>query len=66
MLVIEHVEYIISIWTGNNWFGGTDANVFVQIFGQLENSGQLRLEGSFERGDKDVFKFRLVNLGMLN
>ena len=65
--ITEHVEYTITIWTGDNWFGGTDANVFVQLYGQFGSSGALRLESStssFERGSKDVFKFRLLNLGM--
>ena len=69
-LIIEY-EYIISLWTGNKFFGGTDANVFVKICGKNYCSGELQLKGSstnpFERGDKDVFKvISLVNLGMLH
>ena len=69
-LIIEY-EYIISLRTGNEFFGGTDANVFVKICGKNYCSGELQLKGSstnpFERGDKDVFKvISLVNLGMLH
>ena len=68
-LVIEY-EYIISIGTGNELFGGTDANVFVKICGEKRCSGEIQLKGSstnpFERGDRDVFKvISLKNLGML-
>ena len=61
----------MSLKTGNELFGGTDAKVFAEICGQRYCSGEFQLQGSstnpFERGDKDVFKvISLVNFGMLH
>ena len=55
--------------TGNVFFGGTDANVYIKLRGKLRASDDLLLTGSstnpFERGDRDVFKFTILNLGKL-
>ena len=55
--------------TGNDFFGGTDANVYIKLRGKLRASDDLLLTGSstnpFERGDRDVFKFTILNLGKL-
>ena len=55
--------------TGNNLFGGTDANVYIRLRGKLRTSDDLLLTGSstnpFERGDRDVFQFTILNLGKL-
>ena len=55
--------------TGNDFFGGTDANVYIKLRGNLRASDDLLLTGSstnpFERGDRDVFKFTILNLGKL-
>jgi len=58
--------YKISILTGDTRGAGTNANVFVQIFGANGDSGILKLEGeenSFERAQKAIFGFQLVDLG---
>ena len=55
--------------TGNDFFGGTDANVYIKLRGNLRASDDLLLTGSstnpFERGDRDVFQFTILNLGKL-
>ena len=55
--------------TGNNLFGGTDAKVYIRLRGKLRASDDLLLTGSstnpFERGDRDVFQFTILNLGKL-
>ena len=55
--------------TGNDFFGGTDANVYIKLRGNLRASDDLLLTGlstnPFERGDRDVFKFTILNLGKL-
>ena len=50
---------------------GTDANVFVNLFGDRGDSGPLALEKSqlnmnkFERNQKDVFEFQIGEIGEL-
>lgn len=50
---------------------GTDANVFVQLFGDRGDSGPLGLENSklnlnkFERNQKDEFEFQVGDIGEL-
>lgn len=50
---------------------GTDANVFVQLFGDRGDSGPLALENSklnmnkFERNQKDEFEFQVGDIGEL-
>ena len=54
--------------TGDVRGAGTDANVFVQLFGQNGDSGERKLESSgnnFERGHTDVFGIEAVDLGEL-
>ena len=62
-------EYTISVQTGDKRGCGTDANVFLLIFGQNGSSGELALKESknnsdkFERGQTDVFSFKMLSLG---
>lgn len=47
---------------------GTDANVFIQIFGEHGDSGEQKLSGArncFERGQRDEFGFECVDLGKI-
>lgn len=50
-------NYKVTAYTGNEYMAGTDARVFVELFGQnygqSQNSGEVELAGSknaFERG----------------
>ena len=51
--------------TGTDPFGGTDATVYMKLYGESSKSQILELSGSFERGDIDEFKFKLPSLGKL-
>lgn len=60
--------YNISVTTGNRHGAGTDANVFVTIFGKGGDSGERQLANrgnNFERNKTDVFQFECVDLGEL-
>lgn len=54
--------------TGDIRGAGTDANVFLQLFGTNGDSGECKLEASgnnFERGHTDTFGVEAVDLGEL-
>jgi len=62
------IKYKIEVTTGDRRGAGTDANVFVTVYGENGDSGQRKLEGSgnlFERAQTDEFGFELVELGEL-
>lgn len=48
---------------------GTDSNVFIQLFGEKNDSGKITLETSktnrnkFERGQTDVFEIKEADVG---
>ena len=51
-------KYIVAITTSTIKGASTDANVFVEFFGELGSSGQIKLDSSrehFERGSTDSF-----------
>jgi hypothetical protein len=62
------VRYQLEVFTGNKSGAGTDAEVFVDIFGELGDTGERRLKKSetnrnpFEKGKVDVFRFEAVTL----
>ena len=62
----------LFVKTGNIRGCGTDANVFVRLFGVLGDSGDQPLTKSethrnkFERNHTDIFTFSCVDLGVLN
>eukprot|EP00798_Chlamydomonas_sp_ICE-L_P018434 gene18434-24910_t len=65
-------KYKISVHTSDIRFSGTDANVYIQLFGQLEGvektTEKAALNSSkndFERGNIDVFNLTLTNVGDL-
>lgn len=46
-------NYEVTIYTGNAFMAGTDARIFVELFGELRNSGEVELTGkksAFARG----------------
>ena len=63
------VKYKIEVTTSNKSYAGTDANVFIKIYGQNTSTDRLLLTKSktsknpFEQGKTDVFTFELPNLG---
>ncbi len=69
---IARTDYKVSVRTSDLSGAGTDANVFVTLFGQNGDSGELELRKSetnmnkFERGRLDVFVFKgVLSLGEL-
>jgi len=46
-------KYRVTVYTGNKRGAGTDANVYVTLFGEMGDSAERRLDNSknnFERG----------------
>eukprot|EP00775_Hariotina_reticulata_P001782 gene1782-2116_t len=71
-LAVSKLNYRVTVCTSDVKFGGTDANVFIDIIGQRDgqhvSSGRIALNSSsndFERGRTDTFNLHLSNLGSL-
>ncbi|OPJ83462.1 hypothetical protein AV530_006350 [Patagioenas fasciata monilis] len=63
---LREVLYSISIHTGTLPASGTDADVFITVFGEQGDSCKRRLRHSnFERGQVCVSEMRAVDLGQL-
>ncbi|KAM6364399.1 LOW QUALITY PROTEIN: lipoxygenase homology domain-containing protein 1 [Pluvialis apricaria] len=66
-LVLRFHTYKISMFTG----AGTDGNVFLNIYGDLGDTGERKLSKSevnfnkFERGQEDMFTIQAADLGIL-
>ncbi|KAH8871549.1 Lipoxygenase homology domain-containing protein 1 [Schistosoma japonicum] len=64
--------YEVKIITGNRTFAGTDASVYLTLYGDNGDSGERKLTKSlthrnkFERGQTDVFQMEIVDLGKIN
>ncbi|NWT00657.1 LOXH1 protein, partial [Mionectes macconnelli] len=64
---LREVLYSISVHTGTLPASGTDANVFITVFGEQGDSCKRRLRHSnFERGQVSISEMRAVDLGQLN
>lgn len=63
--------YTVNVKTGDVFQRGTDANVFINIYGEFGNTGERKLAHSethidkFERNHIDVFKVEAVDLGKI-
>jgi len=61
------VKYGIMVQTGNEFRCGTNANVFITIYGSNGDSGKQPLTQSkrvlFDRNQKDNFELEAVDLG---
>uniref|UniRef100_A0A3B5A4D6 Lipoxygenase homology domain-containing protein 1-like n=1 Tax=Stegastes partitus TaxID=144197 RepID=A0A3B5A4D6_9TELE len=70
--MVEKTTYIIQVQTSDVGAAGTDANVFLMVFGEYGDTGTLPLKESanrnkFERKAKDVFRFPdILSLGELS
>ncbi|KAK7479806.1 hypothetical protein BaRGS_00028986, partial [Batillaria attramentaria] len=67
---LEEVEYTVRVFTGSEFGAGTDANVFLTLYGEKGDSGERKLKDSnnrnkFERNQEDVFQIKAVDLGKL-
>ncbi|PAA87710.1 hypothetical protein BOX15_Mlig005461g1 [Macrostomum lignano] len=70
--LIGPVRYRISVKTSDERFSGTNANVFVRLYGEYGDSGDLRLnqltkpdKKPFQTGQTDTFELELLDLGGL-
>ncbi|XP_073676001.1 lipoxygenase homology domain-containing protein 1-like [Garra rufa] len=67
---LEENTYELHIFTGNMMGAGSDANVFINIYGENGDTGERPLRKSnhlnkFERGQEDIFSITAVELGPL-
>ncbi|XP_062867638.1 lipoxygenase homology domain-containing protein 1-like [Trichomycterus rosablanca] len=67
---LEENTYEIHVFTGTMWGAGTDANVYINIYGEMGDTGERKLRKSnhfnkFERGQEDVFTLTAMDLGLL-
>nr|XP_009664467.1 PREDICTED: lipoxygenase homology domain-containing protein 1 [Struthio camelus australis] len=68
---LEVHTYKISVFTGDIYGAGTDANVFLNIYGDLGDTGERKLSKSetnfnkFERAQEDTFTMQAVDLGII-
>ncbi|XP_071760769.2 lipoxygenase homology domain-containing protein 1 [Centroberyx gerrardi] len=62
--------YEVHVFTGSMWGAGTDSNVYINIYGEIGDTGERRLRKSnnlnkFEKDQEDVFNITAVDLGTL-
>ncbi|XP_030006124.1 lipoxygenase homology domain-containing protein 1 [Sphaeramia orbicularis] len=67
---LEVNSYEVHVFTGTMWGAGTDANVYINIYGEIGDTGERKLRKSnnlnkFEKGNEDVFTITAVDLGVL-
>ncbi|NXU53866.1 LOXH1 protein, partial [Turnix velox] len=63
---LREVLYLISVHTGTLPASGTDADVFITVFGELGDSCKRRLRHSnFEKGQVCISEMRALDLGQL-
>ncbi|XP_056259329.1 lipoxygenase homology domain-containing protein 1 isoform X1 [Seriola aureovittata] len=68
---LETHTYKVSVMTGDVYGAGTDANVFLTIYGDLGDTGERKLSKSetnsnkFERGSVDKFTMEAIDLGQV-
>uniref|UniRef100_A0AAQ5YJ88 PLAT domain-containing protein n=1 Tax=Amphiprion ocellaris TaxID=80972 RepID=A0AAQ5YJ88_AMPOC len=66
----EDGEIVVHVFTGTMFGAGTDANVYINIYGETGDTGERRLRKSnnlnkFEKGEEDIFNITAVDLGIL-
>ncbi len=76
MSLVFHIlwpaRYKVTVVTGDVAKAGTDANVFIQLFGSESDTGEVSLFKSeshkdpFERNHRDVFHIEAVSVGDLS
>lgn len=55
-------SYEVHVFTGTMWGAGTDANVYINIYGEVGDTGERRLKKSnhlnkFEKGQVKISEF---------
>ena len=63
-------NYVIKVHTGDFRGAGTDADVYINIFGDMGDTGQKfidnRMQNNFERGKMDTFTLTLPSVGIVD
>ncbi|XP_036382736.1 lipoxygenase homology domain-containing protein 1-like [Megalops cyprinoides] len=67
---LEENTYEVYVYTGSMWGAGTDANVYINIYGENGDTGERWLRKSnnlnkFEKGQEDMFSITAIELGPL-
>ncbi|XP_076613401.1 lipoxygenase homology domain-containing protein 1 [Chaetodon auriga] len=67
---LEMNSYEVHVFTGTMWGAGTDANVYINMYGEIGDTGERQLRKSnnlnkFEKGQEDIFNITAVDLGIL-
>ncbi|XP_062409544.1 lipoxygenase homology domain-containing protein 1-like [Sardina pilchardus] len=67
---LEENTYEVHVFTGTSWGAGTDAKVFINIYGESGDTGERHLRKSnhlnkFERNQEDMFTVSAIDLGPL-
>ncbi|XP_032395727.1 lipoxygenase homology domain-containing protein 1 isoform X1 [Etheostoma spectabile] len=67
---LEVNSYEVHVFTGTMWGAGTDANVYINIYGEIGDTGERQLRkannlNKFEKGQEDIFNITAVDLGIL-
>uniref|UniRef100_A0A8D3DQI5 Lipoxygenase homology PLAT domains 1 n=1 Tax=Scophthalmus maximus TaxID=52904 RepID=A0A8D3DQI5_SCOMX len=67
---LEMNSYDVHVFTGAMWGAGTDANVYINVYGEIGDTGERRLRKSnnlnkFEKDHEDIFNITAVDLGIL-
>nr|XP_021324886.1 lipoxygenase homology domain-containing protein 1-like [Danio rerio] len=60
------INYEVTVVTGDVWAAGTNANVFLQIYGEEGKSELIRLKSrsnNFERGTTEIFRIEALDVG---
>ncbi|KAI3372735.1 hypothetical protein L3Q82_023197 [Scortum barcoo] len=64
----KYNKYVVSVFTADMKGSGTDADVFINIFGEFGDTGERRLDSdknNFEKGTEDKFTIEAPNLGKI-
>nr|XP_015194523.1 PREDICTED: lipoxygenase homology domain-containing protein 1 isoform X1 [Lepisosteus oculatus] len=67
---LEENTYEVHVFTGNMWGAGTDSNVYINIYGEMGDTGERHLKKSnnlnkFEKGQEDIFSISAIDMGPL-
>jgi len=59
MFLLTEIPYEVTVWTGDVRGAGTDANVILQMYGELGKTEEYNLRNrtdNFEQATQDKFK----------
>lgn len=67
--ILDQTRYVFKVKTGTDSGAGTDADVYVQLFGKKGETDKVRLQASentknkFEAGQTDIFNLDMGDIG---